>query len=167
MAAYKAMSPLKAGDSDETIRAYLRNNDELNRAMNPGAIQQYGTGKKGDAGYDEQQAAGFEGQVASVKSRLGPAAAPPTAAATPAAAVGQPAAPPSAMASLTAPAPTPDPVTPAAPPAMSSLMGNEPPPPDPGMDVAMSGPPGLRPNLGLRHPPQYNYALASLGRGVY
>ena len=96
-----------------------------------------------------------------------PAQTPPPAAAPPVAPTPLPPAapPPPAMESLggggTAPPPT------NIPPAMASLMGNEPQPPDAGMDVAMSGPPGLRANLGLRNPPQYNYALASLRRGVY
>ncbi len=74
-----------------------------------------------------------------------------------------------------APTPAPAPAGGAAPPpaaaaaspsaAMASLMEQQ--PPDPSMDVSLTGPNGLRQGLGIRNPPQYNYALASLGRGVY
>lgn len=49
--------------------------------------------------------------------------------------------------------------------SMASLM-NQPPAPLPN-DVSMTGPGGTRQGLGTRNPPQYNYALASLSRGVY
>ena len=52
-------------------------------------------------------------------------------------------------------------------PAMSSLMGGGGDAGPMGMDVSQTGPSGLRAGLGMRNPPQYNYALASLGRGVY
>lgn len=48
---------------------------------------------------------------------------------------------------------------------MSALMGSE--AASGGSDVSISGPPGLRQNLGMRNPPAYNYALASLHRAVY